>query len=298
MKNKRKLVSIILNCYNGEKYLTETLSSVQNQTYKNWELIFWDNQSKDSSKKILKLFNNKKFRYFKSKKHTTLYAARNLAIKKAKGEFISFIDADDLWENDKLQLQIKYFRDKNVAVVYGNLWIKKEALKKKKLYINYKIKEGYVYPDLINNYNVGILTSIIRSECIKKLKKIFNDKYNIIGDYDLFLRLAKNYKFKAIQKPIATYRIHENNLSILNKKLEVIELQDWLKKNRNNLEIKQYQIIRKKILNLKFISLKFSDNFLKTFLFFICSFQSVLSLRNIIILIFPTFLLKKFMWFS
>ena len=84
MKNKEKLVSVILNCHNGEQFLKEALDSVINQTYKNWELIFWDNQSNDKSKSILQSFKNKKFKYFKSKKFTSLYVARNLAIKKQK----------------------------------------------------------------------------------------------------------------------------------------------------------------------------------------------------------------------
>ena len=64
MKNKEKLVSIILNCYNGEKYLKQALKSILRQSYKNWELIFWDNRSTDSSKKIFDTFKNKKFKYF------------------------------------------------------------------------------------------------------------------------------------------------------------------------------------------------------------------------------------------
>ena len=101
MKNKEKLVSIILNCYNGEKYLKEALMSIERQSYQNWELIFWDNKSTDNSRKIMQSFQNKKFKYFLTKKHTSLYAARNLAINKAKGDFISFIDADDTWEKNK-----------------------------------------------------------------------------------------------------------------------------------------------------------------------------------------------------
>ena len=103
MREKQELVSIILNCYNGEKYLKDALETVINQSYYNWELIFWDNKSTDNSAKILRTFKIKKLKYFLSKKHTSLYAARNLAIKKATGEYIGFIDADDLWEKNKLK---------------------------------------------------------------------------------------------------------------------------------------------------------------------------------------------------
>ena len=126
-------VSILLNCYNGELYLKKAIDSIIDQTYKNWELVFWDNQSTDKSKKIFKSYKDRRLKYFKSKKHTTLYAARNLAAGKTKGKFLAFIDADDIWEKNKLEVQIKYFRDEEVGVVYGNLWLKQERLKKKKI---------------------------------------------------------------------------------------------------------------------------------------------------------------------
>ena len=102
MKNSKPFVSIIMNCYNGEKYLKKSIQSVINQTYKNWELIFWDNQSIDKSKQILESFSDKRIRYFKSKKFRSLYDARNFAIKKANGKYICFLDTDDWWFKKKL----------------------------------------------------------------------------------------------------------------------------------------------------------------------------------------------------
>jgi len=132
MKENKNLVSIILNCYNGEKYLEDALKTVINQSYDNWELIFWDNRSTDNSKKIFDSFESEKFRYFYSNKHTPLYEARNLALKECRGKYIAFIDADDYWETNKLEKQISLFENKRVGVVYGNLWIYNEKLKKKK----------------------------------------------------------------------------------------------------------------------------------------------------------------------
>ena len=84
------LISIVVNCYNGEKYLKDCLKSIKFQTYKNWEVIFWDNQSNDKSKRIFLAFKEKRFKYFKAKKHTSLYEARNLAILKCKGKIVTF----------------------------------------------------------------------------------------------------------------------------------------------------------------------------------------------------------------
>ena len=122
MTNK-PLVSIIMNCYNGEKYLKHSIKSIINQKYVNWELIFWDNKSTDNSAKILKKFKDKRIKYFYAKKKTVLYKARNLALKKAKGKFIAFLDVDDLWTKDKLSKQIPKFKDKKVGIVIcgGNI---------------------------------------------------------------------------------------------------------------------------------------------------------------------------------
>ena len=297
MKTKKNLVSIILNCYNGEKYLSEALSSVKAQSYKNWELIFWDNRSNDNSVNILKSFKIKKLKYFLSKTHTTLYAARNLAMQKTRGEYISFIDADDMWEKNKLRKQISHFKDNKVAVVYGNSWLRNEKNKKIKKFINYNVNNGYIYKDLIKRYNIGILTAIINKSLLKESKILFNDKYNIIGDFDFFLKLSKKYKFNYISEPVATYRIHEKNLSFLKKETQIKELSNWMKKNKNNLSHEEYLGITNKIRNLDFINMKVSKNFFQASYYLIKFHKNTLSLKNIMILFLPTFILKKLMWF-
>ena len=88
MKNK-PLVSIIMNCYNGEKFLKESIQSVISQKYKNWELIFWDNKSTDRSAEILKSFKDKRISIINQKKKLYI-RARNLALAKTKGKFIAF----------------------------------------------------------------------------------------------------------------------------------------------------------------------------------------------------------------
>ncbi len=94
-----KKVSIIINCFNGEKYLKQTLDSILGQEYKNWELIFWDNKSTDSSPVILKTYNDERIKYFLATEHTSLYTARNLAAEKATGDFLAFLDCDDWWKH-------------------------------------------------------------------------------------------------------------------------------------------------------------------------------------------------------
>ena len=102
---KTPLVSVIMNCLNGEQYLREAIDSVYAQTYDNWEIIFWDNASYDGTKKIAKSYDSK-LKYFKSEVTSILGAARVLAVEKAKGEYFAFLDCDDIWYKEKLDKQM------------------------------------------------------------------------------------------------------------------------------------------------------------------------------------------------
>ena len=109
---KCPLVSVIVNCHNGQKYLAECIRSILNQTYTNFEIIFWDNFSTDNSYKIVNKFKDKRIRKFKIKKFSSLYKSRNLAISKSKGKYITFCDTDDLWIKNKLAEQLKIIKKK------------------------------------------------------------------------------------------------------------------------------------------------------------------------------------------
>ena len=134
--NNSKLVSVVVNCYNGEKYLNQCIGSILNQTYKNIELIFWDNQSTDQSKNIIQSYHDKRIKYFYAKKHTTLYEARNLALQNCSGEFVCFLDVDDWYEPSKIEDQIIFFSDNDVGVVYSNRYTFYNNLKIKKIFKN------------------------------------------------------------------------------------------------------------------------------------------------------------------
>ena len=124
MIKDKTLMSIIMNCHNGEKYLYKSISSVISQSYKNWELIFWDNNSTDTSEKIVRKFNDSRIKIYKSNNFIKLYKARNLAIEKASGDFVSFLDTDDFWQHDKIEKQISFFlQNDDFEIVYSNYLI-------------------------------------------------------------------------------------------------------------------------------------------------------------------------------
>ena len=123
-----------MNCFNGEKYLEEALNSVFQQTYENWELIFWDNNSNDKSKQIISSFKDKRIRIFTSLDHTNLGEARKEAYKKVQGDYLAFLDVDDIWKPNKLIEQIKLFDNEKVGIAFTNaVYFSK---KRKKIFIN------------------------------------------------------------------------------------------------------------------------------------------------------------------
>lgn len=237
-KNYYPKISVVMNCHNGEKYLKQSIKSVLKQSYKNLELIFYDNKSNDKSVSIAKSFKDKRVKIFHSKNYQKLYKARNSAIKKTTGKFISFLDTDDWWLKNKLISQVHFFKkNKNIKIVYSKFFNYNENTKNKK--INTKnLVSGKITQDLLSDYNVGILTVMICKSVFKKNK--FNTNYNIIGDFDFFVRLSLKYSFYAIDKPLANYRSHDNNFSKIKKNEYINEFKYWL--NMNDKKFKKKKI--------------------------------------------------------
>lgn len=213
------LVSIIINCYNGERFLSEAINSIYAQTYKNWEIIFWDNASIDSSAAIAKSYD-KKLKYYRSKSTTTLSHARFEAIKKAEGKYLSFLDCDDLWLNDKLEKQIEIFlQDSSIAFVYGLTQMiyeddKKNLTQPEKSIIPEKKKlfEGMIFDQLLIEDFIPFPSVLIDKNKLFELGN-FPLNYNHSIDYWIFLNLAKKYNVRALKKICCKYRIHKHNLS-------------------------------------------------------------------------------------
>ena len=228
--NNQPLVSVIMNCYNGEAYLKESIESVLSQTYKNWELIFWDNRSNDGSAKVFKSYNDKRLKYYYASRHTILYEARNEAIKKSTGEFLAFLDTDDFWEKDKLKLQLALFKDLEVGVVYGNCFIINQKLNTKRIYLKKKMPRGYILEALLKNYCTGLVTLVIRKSFLENYQSPFDSSFHIMGDFDLMIRMSVKFKFDCIEKPVASWRVHGKNESLVNKSRQIKELKDWREK--------------------------------------------------------------------
>lgn len=224
---QQPLVSVIMNCYNGEKYLKAAIDSVLAQTYQNWEIIFWDNQSTDRSAEIFKSYGNPRLKYCYAPKHTWLYEARNYAIEKASGDFFAFLDVDDWWLPQKLEQQMLCFADPEVGMVCGNYWVENERKHKRWKGLKRPVPTGWVLSDLLRSFYVGLLTLVVRRTALASLDYPCDPRYHIIGDFDLVIRLATRWKLGCVQEPVACYRLHDSNETPKHRGRQVEELECW-----------------------------------------------------------------------
>lgn len=258
--NNKPIISIIMNCYNGEAFLNEAINSITKQTFENWELIFFDNNSKDNSEKIVKSFKDSRIKYFKSDRLLNLYDARNLAVKKTNGDYISFLDTDDMWTKDKLEKQINFIKkNSNYKILYSNYYVLKNN-EKQIMYKN-ELPSGFITQKLLDFYGIGINTAFLDKSIFDQFK--FKKDLNIIGDFDFFIKTSKKFEIGYISDPLTFYRVHENNFTKKNFKMYINELSNWIRENEKILLKNNYSLKKQKFYVIKLKIKSFLERFLK-----------------------------------
>ena len=253
------LVNIIMTCHNGEKYIKTAVNSILSQTYKNWQLIFFNNFSNDKSLEIVQSFQDPRIKCFTSDRLLNLGQVRKKAIECCNGEYICFLDVDDYWVDSKIEKQISKFKqNKNIDLIYSNYYLLNEDIKSKKIK---KLYQGICPKELLESYIDGNpitawLTVMVKEKCIKKLEYTFDQNLHIASDMDFFMRLSQYCVIDYLDSFMAYYRIHDSNES-KEKSAEIEELAYICNKYQENKEIKN------------FLSYKnFSDKvFIKNFLY-------------------------------
>lgn len=211
MGSNKPLVSVIMNCYNGEQYLKEAIDSIYAQTYSNWEIVFWDNASTDNSASIAKSYNDR-IKYRLTPETTPLGEARNFALHKANGEYIAFLDCDDIYLPDKLEQQVKLMQSKDYAMCYGSVAIIDESGKEIKKDI-VKNKSGNVFSGLLRRYEINMQTVMLKKGFIISNQLSFNTNMSYCPDHNLFMTIASKVDVGVISDVVAKYRIVGNSLS-------------------------------------------------------------------------------------
>lgn len=206
------LVSVIMNCLNGEEFLREAIDSVYAQSYSNWEIIFWDNASTDNSSEIAKSYD-KRLRYFRGDSTVPLYAARNLGLRQARGEYITFLDTDDKWFPNKLEMQIKAFKkDDNIGLIHTNVEILEHNGTRRILHKKVQ-PSGNVFRQILKDYRINLQSVMISRISLEGLDYIFDESMSHSGDADLFLRISHDWNVAYLSDVLAQYREHGSSLS-------------------------------------------------------------------------------------
>lgn len=207
--NKRVLVSIITPCYNAQKTIAQTIESVLSQSYENWEMIIVDDCSSDGSRGIIEnyMVQNYKIKLIANSANKGVAESRNIAIRKAKGKYIAFLDSDDIWMSQKLEKQISMMHEENILLCYSAYEVIDEH---GELTGYFSVPTRVSYEDMLKTSSIGTLTMIYDAEVLGKyyLKELGHE------DYVLKLEILKKIPYaKGIDKSLAQYRIAKNSLS-------------------------------------------------------------------------------------
>ena len=210
---KEPLISIVMPIFNTETYLAEAIDSVIDQTYQNWELFLVNDSSPGNTKIIVDPFiaADNRIKYFEHPNAGPSFT-RNQGILKSKGDFIAFLDSDDVWHPGKLEMQLTVFEDKPlVGVVYSQ---RKTIDDEGQMICGYlpKLHAGMLLNKLWVDNFVCLSSSIIRRSVVQKVG-LFDDKIRMSQDYDFWLRVARVYPFAYINKGLVSYRIHSDQIS-------------------------------------------------------------------------------------
>jgi teichuronic acid biosynthesis glycosyltransferase TuaG len=206
-----ELVSIITPCYNAEKFIAETIKSVQNQTYTNWEMIIIDDFSNDNSVQIIKNFTqyDARIQCIILPKNSGTGIARNTALDLVKGKYIAFLDADDLWKPQKIAIQVEYMKNNNLPFTFSFYECIDEEGKKKKILV--KAPKELKYRQLFFCNYVGNLTGIYDTSFFGKIAISSIRKRQ---DWMVWLTVLKRIKVGyPITESLAYYRVRENSIS-------------------------------------------------------------------------------------
>lgn len=215
------LVSIVIPLYNSEIYISETIKSVIEQTYKNWELIIVDDCSTDNSRKIVREYEKKDIRIILIESEINFGGPakpRNIGVSNSRGEYIAFLDSDDVWHEDKLKIQINYMIDNNLNFSSTNITnINDMSInidsKSKILDFIRKNRDKATICDLIK-HNFIATSSVIVDQ---KIISTFNESTDLISveDLCLWLEILKdpNVKYKYLDEKLLKYRVLNNSVS-------------------------------------------------------------------------------------
>ncbi|MBU9712945.1 glycosyltransferase family 2 protein [Evansella tamaricis] len=206
-----ELVSIITPAYNSEKFISDTIESVINQTHRNWEMIIVDDYSTDGTVDIINKYqsSDSRIKLIQLEQNSGPAIARNTAIQHAKGRYLAFLDSDDQWLSEKLEKQIRFMKDKQIAFSFSNYFLLNEE--GEEIGSIDDAPQIVSYQQLLKHNMIGCLTVMIDKNRTGEVKMM---DIRSRQDYVLWLSLCKRgFQAFGIQEKLAKYRVVENSLS-------------------------------------------------------------------------------------
>jgi glycosyltransferase involved in cell wall biosynthesis len=209
-------VSVILNVRNGAAFLREALESVIAQTIFDWELIAWDDCSTDESADIISGYRDPRIRYYLSPEETPLGKARELAMRQARGEWLAFLDQDDVWMPHKLEKQLA-LAGPDVGIIYGRA-VMFDAQRGNLRDYDYAhefqpLPEGDIFQQLFRDACfIAMSSAMLRRSAIEEVGGI-PDGIQLVPDYYLYVAIARRYHARAVQQVVCRYRTHPGSIS-------------------------------------------------------------------------------------
>ena len=239
-------VSVIVNCFNGEEFLGDCLKSIFDQTYKNWEIIFVNNASTDESLAVAQSFNNQNLKVINLTKNIPLVEARIIAVGSSNGEYISFLDVDDMWHPKRVEEFIKLAECEDAKFIYSNTYFF-NSTKKFKIYKK-KMPEGWITNKLIPGYFISFEAIMIHRDILSKIDINRSMKYTY--DLDLVLQASTLTKFFYLNKALSYWRMHESSATNKNRIQFVRERWKWSKSNfaKTNIKVLNLFLFRVRLL--------------------------------------------------
>lgn len=206
-------VSVVIPTYNRAYLIPRAIQSVLNQTCEDFEIIVVDDGSTDNTNEVVESINDERIRYIRHERNKGAAAARNTGIMAAKGKYIAFLDTDDEWLPEKLEKQMAAFRNASsqIGVVYTSL----VRIEGDRTYIpppRARKKEGNIYCNLLGECFVLTSTTVVNRECFTKVG-MFDERFSVAEDWDLFIRIAKYYHFKYVDEPLVIYCARSDSLT-------------------------------------------------------------------------------------
>ncbi len=211
MSNNKALVSIVMPAYNCEKYVVEAINSILAQTYRNWELLVLDDGSKDNTLQIIEEFSQKdsRIKALPNGKNIGVSATRNRGIELASGEWIAFLDSDDMWKPEKLEKQFEIVEKEAAEFLFtGSSYINEEGEAYKEIF---EVPEKITYKKLRNQNVISCSSVLVKKKYFEHIKM---EKDEMHEDYAVWLRILKTgVTAFGVNEPLLIYRISRNSKS-------------------------------------------------------------------------------------